>query len=128
MKRLYQSIRTVACIMVATLLLIGCDAEKSTAKKLVKDFLKENLVNNDFKVMSFSALDSTKHITDSVFKVMRTEAAQDKAFKKDIQFAEGPKTKKLYYIRIKYRLDNDTCLQTFYLDDQLTRVVSFRNH
>ena len=128
MKRLYQSIRTVACIMVATLLLIGCDAEKSTAKKLVKDFLKENLVNNDFKVMSFSALDSTKHITDSVFKVMRAEAAQDKAFKKDIQFAEGPKTKKLYYIRIKYRLDNDTCLQTFYLDDQLTRIVSFRNH
>lgn len=128
MKRLYQSIRTVACIMVATLLLIGCDAEKSTAKKLVKDFLKENLVNNDFKVMSFSALDSTKHITDSVFKVMRAEAAQDKAFKKDIQFAEGPKTKKLYYIRIKYRLDNDTCLQTFYFDDQLTRVVSFRNH
>lgn len=128
MKRLYQSIRTVACIMVATLLLIGCDAEKSTAKKLVKDFLKENLVNNDFKVMSFSALDSTKHITDSVFKVMRAEAAQDKAFKKDIQFVEGPKTKKLYYIRIKYRLDNDTCLQTFYLDDQLTRVVSFRNH
>ena len=128
MKRLYQSIRTVACIMVATLLLIGCDAEKSTAKKLVKDFLKENLVNNDFKVMSFSALDSTKHITDSVFKVMRAEAAQDKAFKKDIQFAEGPKTKRLYYIRIKYRLDNDTCLQTFYLDDQLTRVVSFRNH
>lgn len=128
MKRLYQSIRTVACIMVATLLLIGCDAEKSTAKKLVKDFLKENLVNNDFKVMSFSALDSTKHITDSVFKVMRAEAAQDKAFKKDIQFAEGPKTKKLYYIRIKYRLDNDTCLQTFYLDDHLTRVVSFRNH
>lgn len=128
MKRLYQSIRTVACIMVATLLLIGCDAEKSTAKKLVKDFLKENLVNNDFKVMSFSALDSTKHITDSVFKVMRAEAAQDKAFKKDIQFAEGPKTKKLYYIRIKYRLDNDTCLQTFYLDDLLTRVVSFRNH
>jgi hypothetical protein len=128
MKRLYQSIRSVACIMVATLLLIGCDAEKSTAKKLVKDFLKENLVNNDFKVMSFSALDSTKHITDSVFKVMRAEAAQDKAFKKDIQFAEGPKTKKLYYIRIKYRLDNDTCLQTFYLDDQLTRVVSFRNH
>ena len=128
MKRLYQSIRTVACIMVATLLLIGCDAEKSTAKKLGKDFLKENLVNNDFKVMSFSALDSTKHITDSVFKVMRAEAAQDKAFKKDIQFAEGPKTKKLYYIRIKYRLDNDTCLQTFYLDDQLTRVVSFRNH
>ena len=128
MKRLYQSIRTVAYIMVATLLLTGCDAEKSTAKKLVKDFLKENLVNNDFKVMSFSALDSTKHITDSVFKVMRAEAAQDKAFKKDIQFAEGPKTKKLYYIRIKYRLDNDTCLQTFYLDDQLTRVVSFRNH
>lgn len=128
MKRLYQSIRSVACIMVATLLLIGCDAEKSTAKKLVKDFLKENLVNNDFKVMSFSALDSTKHITDSVFKVMRAEAEQDKAFKKDIQFAEGPKTKKLYYIRIKYRLDNDTCLQTFYLDDQLTRVVSFRNH
>ena len=128
MKRLYQSIRTVAYIMVATLLLIGCDAEKSTAKKLVKDFLKENLVNNDFKVMSFSALDSTKHITDSVFKVMRAEAAQDKAFKKDIQFAEGPRTKKLYYIRIKYRLDNDTCLQTFYLDDQLTRVVSFRNH
>ena len=128
MKRLYQSIRTVACMMVTTLLLIGCDAEKSTAKKLVKDFLKENLVNNDFKVMSFSALDSTKHITDSVFKVMRAEAAQDKAFKKDIQFAEGPKTKKLYYIRIKYRLDNDTCLQTFYLDDQLTRVVSFRNH
>lgn len=128
MKHLYQSIRIVVCIMVATMLLTGCNVEQSTAKKLVKVFLEENLVNNDFKVMSFSALDSTKHITDSVFKVMRAEAAQDKAFKKDIQFAEGPKTKKLYFIRIKYKLENDTCLQTFYLDDQLTRVVSFRNH
>ena len=65
-----------------------------------------------------------------LYQSIRTVAyiIQDKAFKKDIQFAEGPKTKKLYYIRIKYRLDNDTCLQTFYLDDQLTRVVSFRNH
>lgn len=122
MKRIFIAI----IALVAMVAFNSCDKEKTTAQKLVKEFLKENLVSEDFKVMDYSRLDSTKLISDSVFLQLRADGAKSKLFKADIHYADGPKTRKLNYLRVKYRMDKDTVNQTFYLDDQLTRIVAFK--
>ena len=120
--------RLVIIALMAMVAFSACDGEKGTAQKLVKEFLTDNLVSQDFKIMDFSRLDSTKLISDSVFLQMRAKGAENKAFKAGFSYADGGKTKKLNYIRVKYRVDKDTILQTYYLDDQLTRVVAFKEN
>ncbi|MBR1469958.1 MAG: hypothetical protein IJ605_07610 [Prevotella sp.] len=118
----------IAAIVVvsAAIAVVGCNKEKSRAQTLVKDFLKENLVDKDFKTLDFSRLDSTKVVSDSMFLRMRENATENRQFKPEISYADGPKTKKLYFIRVKYLVAKDTIRQTFYLDDELSRVVSFK--
>jgi len=122
MKKMLVAIVALAVAMAFT----GCNREKSKAESMVKDFLKENLVENDFKVMDFSRLDSTTFVSDSMAHIMRAKMANNKRFKPEMRFPKGPKTKKLYFIRVKYRIEKDTILQTFYFDDELSRVVSFK--
>ena len=112
--------------LVVAMAFTGCNREKSKAESMVKDFLKENLVENDFKVMDFSRLDSTTFVCDSLFQLMREKGAKDSRFKQPLDFSDDAKTKKLLFIRVKYRIEKDTILQTFYFDDELSRVVSFK--
>ncbi|MBQ2497815.1 MAG: hypothetical protein II509_04110 [Prevotella sp.] len=112
--------------LVVAMAFTGCNREKSKAESMVKDFLKENLVENDFKVMDFSRLDSTTFVSDSLFQLMREKGAKDSRFKQPLDFSDDAKTKKLLFIRVKYRIEKDTILQTFYFDDELSRVVSFK--
>lgn len=112
--------------LVVAMAFTGCNREKSKAESMVKDFLKENLVENDFKVMDFSRLDSTTFVSDSLFQLMREKGAKDSRFKQPLDFSDDAKTKKLLFIRVKYRIEKDTFLQTFYFDDELSRVVSFK--
>ena len=112
--------------LVVAVAFTGCNREKSKAESMVKDFLKENLVENDFKVMDFSRLDSTTFVSDSLFQLMREKGAKDSRFKQPLDFSDDAKTKKLLFIRVKYRIEKDTILQTFYFDDELSRVVSFK--
>ena len=112
--------------LVVAMAFTGCNREKSKAESMVKDFLKENLVENDFKVMDFSRLDSTTFVSDSLFQLMREKGAKDSRFKQPLDFSDAAKTKKLLFIRVKYRIEKDTILQTFYFDDELSRVVSFK--
>lgn len=122
MKKTLVAIVTLVVAMAFT----GCNREKSKAESMVKDFLKENLVENDFKVMDFSRLDSTTFVSDSLFQLMREKGAKDSRFKQPLDFSDDAKTKKLLFIRVKYRIEKDTILQTFYFDDELSRVVSFK--
>ena len=112
--------------LVVAMAFTGCNREKSKAESMVKDFLKENLVENDFKVMDFSRLDSTTFVSDSLFQLMREKGAKDSRFKQPLDFSDDAKTKKLLFILVKYRIEEDTILQTFYFDDELSRVVSFK--
>ena len=118
----------IAALLVAVMAFSSCNKEQSTAQKLVKEFLKENLVNEDFKVMYYYDLSTTKFITDSVCQAMRAKMANNKLFKSDIHYAEGPMSKNLHFIRVKYRVDKDTVFQTFYLDEQQTRIVAFKEN
>ena len=52
----------------------------------------------------------------------------NKRFKPNMHYAEGPASKNLHFIRVKYRVDKDTVYQTFYLDEQQTRVVAFKEN
>lgn len=119
-------IKTAIVAFAVAMAFTNCNREKSRAQALVKDFLKENLVENDFKVMDFSKLDSTKVVSDSLFQLMREKGEKNSHFKQPLDFPDGPKTTKMYFIRVKYRIYQDTILQTFYFDDELSRVVSFK--
>ena len=81
---------------------------------------------DDYKVMYFYDLDSTKHISDSAFLQMRQKATTNKRYKDGLQFADGQKTKKLNFIRVKMLIQKDTVYQTFYFDDQITQVLAFK--
>ena len=118
----------IAALLVAVMAFSSCNKEKTTTQKLVKEFLKENLVSEDFKVMDYSDLSSTKLVTDSMCQQMRTQMAGNALFKSDMRYAEGPATKKMHFIRVKYRVDKDTIFQTFYIDEQQTRVVALKEN
>ena len=118
----------IAALLVAVMAFSSCNKEKTTTQKLVKEFLKENLVSEDFKVMDYSDLSSTKLVTDSMCQQMRTKMAGNALFKSGMRYAEGPATKKMHFIRVKYRVDKDTIFQTFYIDEQQTRVVALKEN
>ncbi|MBR5697271.1 MAG: hypothetical protein IKX44_01435 [Prevotella sp.] len=118
----------IAALLVAVMAFSSCNKEKTTSQKLVKEFLTENLVSEDFKVMDYSDLSSTKLVTDSMCQMMRAKMANNELFKSDMRYAKGPKPNKMYFIRVKYRVDKDTIFQTFYLDEQQTRVVAFKEN
>ena len=118
----------ITAMLVAVMAFSSCDKEKSAAKELVKEFLKENLVSEDHKVLYCYDLSTTKFVTDSMCQEMRAKMANNKRFKSDMHYAEGPASKNLHFIRVKYRVDKDTVYQTFYLDEQQTRVVAFKEN
>ncbi len=118
----------ITAMLVAVMAFSSCDKEKSTAQKLVKDFLEENLVSEDFKVMYCYDLSTTRFVTDSMCQAMRAKMAGNKFFKPNIHYAEGPMSKNLHFMRVKYRIDKDTIFQTFYLDEQQTRIVAFKEN
>ncbi len=118
----------ITAMLVAVMTFSSCDKEKSAAKELVKEFLKENLVSEDHKVLYCYDLSTTKFVTDSMCQEMRAKMASNKRFKPNMHYAEGPASKNLHFIRVKYRVDKDTIYQTFYLDEQQTRVVAFKEN
>ena len=118
----------ITAMLVAVMAFSSCDKEKSAAKELVKEFLKENLVSEDHKVLYCYDLSTTKFVTDSMCQEMRAKMASNKRFKPNMRYAEGPASKNLHFIRVKYRVDKDTVYQTFYLDEQQTRVVAFKEN
>ena len=118
----------ITAMLVAVMAFSSCDKEKSAAKELVKEFLKENLVSEDHKVLYCYDLSTTKFVTDSMCQEMRAKMANNKRFKSNMHYAEGPASKNLHFIRVKYRVDKDTIYQTFYLDEQQTRVVAFKEN
>ena len=122
MKRLLIAV----VVLVAMTAFTSCNQQKSAAKKLVEQFLTDNLVSDDYKVMYFYDLGSTKHISDSAFLQMRQKATTNKRYKDGLQFADGQKTKKLNFIRVKMLIQKDTVYQTFYFDDQITQVMAFK--
>ena len=106
-----------------SLVLVACGG-KHKAGSTVGEFLKSNIVDTEYST-EVLAFDSTKALGDSLILTMRTEAAADKYFKKNIHWGayEGGK---LVYARVRILQLKDTLVRTFYLDKDMNTVVAFK--
>ena len=116
-------------IIIGVALLLASCGRQQQAKSVVKDFMKENLANpSALDIDKFSPLDSTLRIGDSLVTVMRRAAEANQRYKRDISYAEGDTPKKLLMTRVSYKLGDETCQDTYYLDEALSRVVAFKTN
>ena len=117
-------IKIIFVYIFTTLLLCGC-GNQHKAEKVVTNFLDKNFLSTDYSV-KFTKLDSTKHVSDSAITAMRMKASVNKTFKKNIKYAN---THNQYmYIQAHVSINGDTIRQTFYLNPDLTQIVSFKNN
>lgn len=119
----------VPLIIPALLLLASC-GQQHKAKSLVKDFVGEN-ARQEIDISSFSDLDSTRVITDSLIISLRDKARQDPLFKSAplADFSgSGQRRQTLLYIRMRYQEPGDTieASRTFYFDRDLTGIIAFK--
>lgn len=118
------------CLVVAvlaslsTLTFTSC-YDNHEAKELVKEFLDNNLKNQDYTAEYFSKVDSTFVISDSVLNDMRNKAQSSGLFK-SLKFGDRGNSRRLNYIKVRYVNGNDTIKQTFYFDNMTTCVVGVK--
>ena len=93
-------------------LLIGLSScgDSHTAKSHVREFVKDQMGQPDVDYM----------------QVMRATAASKRMVKKDATYTKP--TPKLNIISLRYAIDKDTLMATFYLDDKLTGIVGVKSN
>lgn len=117
-----------AITAITVIAFIGCTS-RNDPKTVVKDFIHENLVDNDISETDFSRPDTTFHITDSAITVMRKNAGALKTYKKNPKYMNVVQGKKLIFITLKYTLQNgEKQSQTFYVNVDGSGVVAFKNN
>lgn len=120
-------------IIVALVLALTSCGDQHKAQLLVKDFLDENLEENDCCYDRFSKLTPTAMIDFNRVKSMREEMSKLPYVKKNINYNDGAFPDTLMYLRATYELtsrdgNKQKVTQTFYLDKALTRVVAFKEN
>lgn len=118
----------IAAAASLVVLLAGCGPEH-TAKHTAKQFLKDNLANNDMSAIEYSSLDSTSFVSDVAVATMRERTAASSAFKDSIEYGEREPGDKLYFISVRYNnaLGDDT-KHTVYMDKTLKTVVCVKDN
>lgn len=117
--------KAVFALAVMSIIISGC-SKQYKAESAVKDFLATNLQTSEYHTVSFSDIDSTQYVNDSLVNIMRKQAEKNKMFKKDIKYAD--KQVKYIYTRATICIGNDTTSHTFYLTPDLNQVVSFKEN
>ena len=105
------------------LLFVSC-GQQYAAKQKVKAFVKEH-ATEEIDITSFSDLDSTRVISDSLLQAMRKNALNDPMFK-DVRLGSIPLSTTLLYIRMRYGDDSLMQSKTFYFDRDLNEIVAFK--
>ena len=59
---------------------------------------------------------------------MRANADTIKRYQKSVKYAEGTAGTKFFIARIKYTINGTEYSDTYYLDDQITRVIAFKTN
>ena len=113
------------------LLLASC-GKQHQAENLVEDFV-EAYAQREIDIRSFSDLDSTRVIADSVILALRRNADRDPLFGKALlapfeQHSEQGSYHTFLFIRMRYQEPGDTveASRTFYLDNGLKGIVAFK--
>lgn len=117
----------VVALFCATMLMLGCGNERK-ADEVVESFLDSCLVDNAIKDLTFSDLDSTTHLNDSVIASLRASTEGSAMFKKNLKYGERNKKRPLHFITATYYTSSgDHVKQTFYLDEHHLAVVCVKN-
>lgn len=108
----------------ATTMAVSSCGDGHTAKSHAQAFLEGQMTQADVDYITWSKLDSTKHLTDSALQAMRATAEKSKLVKPGTTYQQP--TAKLNLISLRYAVDKDTLMATFYLDDKLTGIVGVK--
>lgn len=114
------------------LLFTSC-GEQHKAQSLVKDFLNENLIDNDCSFERFSKLTPTAMINAERLAAMRKDIETLPIVKKGIQYGSNDLPDTLLYIRATYKLtgkngEKEKFTQTFYMDKGITHIIAFKKN
>jgi len=116
-------IANIAVLLSAAMLVIGCQRGRN-AKDLVESFLDSSLVDNEISELTFTSLDSTHHLNDSVVDALRATVAASKVFKRGLRYGQYAARQRLHYISATYKTrSGEKVKQTFYMDKNHTAVV-----
>lgn len=107
--------------------------DQHKAQSLVKDFLDENLVDQDCSYERFSRLTPTAMINFEQMKAMRQNVSKLPYVKNNIDYNDTAYPDTLLYLRATYKLTDNQgkkqeVTQTFYLDKGLPRVIGFKEN
>jgi uncharacterized lipoprotein YehR (DUF1307 family) len=112
------------------LMLSGC-GKQYKVKKIVEDFMDTNISQkySDFSVIKF---DSTDYVADSMISVMRNNVDTSSIYKRDVKFTKRNNTRLLFLTSSFKAIDRNgkyvkQC-QTFYINKDMSGVVSFKNN
>ena len=115
-------------IGIAPLLFASCGPQ-AEAEELVEQFMEQNMrAELSPKSVHFTDIDSTHALSDSIIVSLRQQARQAKRYRPDVKYAPDEPFKKLILTRVKYKIDEQECSDTYYLDMDLTRVIAFKEN
>ena len=110
--------KKILLIILSVMLFTSC-GEQHKAEGIVKQFLKENLVNQDFKAR-FNKLGRTQKINDQQLSSMQKATQQDDAlFKKPVKYGAYKNLEQLLFVRTTIIQEKDTFIRTIYLHPEL---------
>lgn len=110
------------------LLAVSCGRQHD-AESLVKDFMQENMHNySAISAVNFKKMDSTRYLKDSIITKIRKTAETAALYKKGIKYNDNTPGKKLIVLRVEYKVDDNEHSDTYYLNDELTHIVAFKNN
>ena len=117
----------IALMFLSAAILTGCGQERN-AKKVISNFLNENLNDPDFSDISYGKLDSTIFITDSIVQIMHQQADTMHAFKPKAPYMKGRVSEKLLFMTVKFKQKGERHAYTFYFDRGVQEVLAFKRN
>ncbi len=110
------------------LLFVSC-GQQHQAEKVIQEFMDVHAADpSALSSITIVKFDSTRVIADSVIMSMRQKADTIQRYKKSIQYTDGTNIKKLFVARITYTINTAEYSDTYYLDEQLSRVIAFKSN
>ena len=132
MKRIAHHASRILLPLFLAFLLMGC-SEEQRSKSLVKDFLNENLTNDDYSVDRYIKFDSTYRVSTQAIASLHANATKIGPFKPDIRYQPYKQGDKLLFLRVKYEVETGgdkpaEMTHTFYIDKDLQGVVAVKEN
>ncbi|MBR4387793.1 MAG: hypothetical protein IKT00_01280 [Prevotella sp.] len=119
-------------ILFLAVLFVSC-GEEHRSRSLVKSFLEENLINNDYSVDRWEKYDSTFRVSSQAIASLHTNVTHIGPFKSGIRYQPYKQGDKLYFIRLKYEVETNgdkplELTHTFYIDKDWGGIVAVKEN